>query len=129
MNRIVDPEGMPPAVGFSHATESTGERVLWVAGQTGHRPDGSIEADMVEQFRQALANVAACLGEAGYPPSSLVRMVIYTTDMAEYRRNLEPIGEAYRDVFGRHYPAMALLGVSELFDPAATVEVVSTAVV
>jgi enamine deaminase RidA (YjgF/YER057c/UK114 family) len=129
MNRVIDPEGLPPAVGFSHAIESVGGRVLWIAGQTGHRGDGSIDTEIVEQFRQALANVASCLVEAGYPPESVVRMVIYATDVGEYRRQLGPIGEAYREVFGRHYPAMALLGVTELFDPAARVEVVCTAVV
>ncbi len=127
MNRMIDPNGLPPAVGFSHAAESAGDRVLWIAGQTGHRQDGSIDEGMVEQFRQALANVSGCLGAAGFPPDSVVRMVIYTTDVEQYRLELEPIGEAYRATFGRHYPPMALIGVTELFDPAARIELVCTA--
>lgn len=128
MIRLLDPDGLPPAVGFSHAVVATGQRILYVAGQTGHRPDGSIDADLVDQFRQATRNVAICLEAAGFPTDSVARLVIYTTHVAEYRSALEPIGEAYREVFGRHYPAVALLGVAELFDPAARVELVCTAV-
>jgi enamine deaminase RidA (YjgF/YER057c/UK114 family) len=129
MNRIFNPDGLPEPVGFSHAVESDGSRVLYVAGQTGHRVDGSIDEDLVDQFRQALAAVARCMQEAGFPPESLARMTIYTTDVAGYRSSLGPIGAAYREVFGRHFPAMALFGVTELFDPAAKVELVCTAAV
>jgi enamine deaminase RidA (YjgF/YER057c/UK114 family) len=129
MNRIFNPDGLPEPVGFSHAVESDGSRVLYVAGQTGHRVDGSIDEDLIDQFRQALAAVARCMQEAGFPPESLARMTIYTTDVAGYRSSLGPIGAAYREVFGRHFPAMALFGVTELFDPAAKVELVCTAAV
>lgn len=128
MIRLVNPDGLPEPRGFSHAVESTGERTLWVAGQTGDRSDGTLSQGLVEQFRQALENVSACMTEAGFPPESLARMVIYTTDVAGYRRSLGPLGAAYRAVFGHHYPAIALLGVTELFDPAAEVELVCTAV-
>lgn len=127
MNRLLNPDGLPEPVGFSHAVETSGERTLYVAGQTGHRADGSIADDLVDQFRQALVNVATCLEEAGFPPESMVRMLIYTTDLAGYRAARKPVGRVYREVFGRHYPAMALIGVTELFDPAARVEVVATA--
>ena len=128
MNRHIDPDGLPEPKGFSHAVEATGEKTLYIAGQTGHRADGTIDDGLVDQFRQALANVALCLDEAGFPPGSVVQMHIYTTDVAAYRADLEPIGEAYREVFGRHFPAMALFGVAELFDPAARIELVCTAV-
>lgn len=128
MSRLINPEGLPAPVGFAHAVEATTGRTLYVAGQTGHRGDGSIADGLVDQFRQAVENVAACLDEAGFAPDSLVRLHIYTTVVEEYRHALGPIGEAYRDVIGRHYPAMALFGVAELFDPAAKVELVATAV-
>ncbi len=128
MSRLINPEGLPDPVGFSHAVEASPGRTLYVAGQAGHRGDGSIAQGLVDQFRQAVANVAACLDRAGYNTESLVRLHIYTTVVEEYRRSLGPIGEAYRQVFGRHYPAMALFGVTELFDPAAKVELVATAV-
>lgn len=128
VNRLLNPDGLPEPVGFSHAVESSGGRTLYVAGQTGHRTDGSLPHDLVDQFRQALVNVATCLEEAAFSTDSLVRLLIYTTDVAAYRAELKPIGRVYREVFGRHYPAMALFGVSDLFDPAAKVELVATAV-
>lgn len=128
MNRIVNPEGLPEPVGFSHAVETDGSRVLYVAGQTGRRADGTIDDDLVGQFRQALAAVAACMRETGFPPESLARLSIYTTDVAGYRASLGPLGAAYREVFGRHFPAIALFGVAELFEADASVELVATAV-
>lgn len=128
MSRLVNPDDLPEPRGFSHAVESDGDRTLWIAGQTGELADGTLPEGLVDQFRQALANVEACLDEAGFPTDSVVRMVIYTTDLGAYRRSLAPLGEAYRQVFGRHYPAMALIGVAELFDPAAKVELLCTAV-
>lgn len=128
MSRLVNPDDLPEPRGFSHAVESDGDRTLWIAGQTGELADGTLPEGLVDQFRQALANVEACLDEAGFPTDSVVRMVIYTTDLGAYRRSLAPLGEAYRQVFGRHYPAMALIGVTELFDPAAKVELLCTAV-
>lgn len=128
MNRIFNPDGLPEPVGFSHAVATDGSRVLFLAGQTGRRADGSIDDDLVGQFRQALAAVAVCMEEAGFPAESLARMMIYTTDVAGYRESLGPIGAAYREVFGRHFPAMALFGVTELFEADASVELVATAV-
>lgn len=128
MNRIFNPDGLPEPVGFSHAVATDGSRVLFLAGQTGRRADGSIDDDLVGQFRQALAAVAVCMEEAGFPAESLARMMIYTTDVAVYRESLGPIGAAYREVFGRHFPAMALFGVTELFEADASVELVATAV-
>lgn len=128
MNRLVNPDDLTPPVGFSHAVETTAGRTLYIAGQTGHHADGTIEPGLVDQYRQALASVTRCMQEAGFPPESLVRMVIYTTDVEGYRQNLKPLGQAYRQAFGKHFPAMALFGVTELFDPAAHIELVCTAV-
>jgi enamine deaminase RidA (YjgF/YER057c/UK114 family) len=128
-HHLFDPEGMPPAVGFSYGAIAARGRLLHVAGLTGHEADGSIADDLVEQFANACESVARVISEAGGDPSDLVSMTIYTTDIEGYRSRLGPIGEAYRAVFGRHYPPMALLGVSELFDPKASVELVCVAVV
>jgi len=128
-HHLFDPDGLPPAVGFSYGAVSAGGRLLHIAGLTGHRADGSISDDLVEQFFAACESVAKVVGEAGGDPSDLISMTIYTTDIGTYRSRLGPIGEAYRSVFGRHYPPMALIGVSELFDPNARVELVCVAVV
>lgn len=128
-HRLFDPPGMPPAVGFSYGAVAAEGRVLHIAGLTGHRADGAIAGDLVDQFGTACESVATVILEAGGQPSDLVAMTIYTTDMEGYRQNLRPLGERYRNVFGRHYPPMALFGIDELFDPEAVVELVCVAVV
>lgn len=128
-HRLLDPEGLPPARGFSYGALAAEGRVLNIAGMTGHRSDGTIAAGLVDQFGAACASVARVIEEAGGEPSDVVSMLIYTTDIQGYRDQLETIGEAYRTVFGKHYPPMALFGISELFDPAAKVELVCMALV
>jgi enamine deaminase RidA (YjgF/YER057c/UK114 family) len=83
----------------------------------------------VEQFDHAAANVVTALEAAGARPEDLVSLQIFVTDAVEYRSSLQPIGEAWRERFERHYPAMALFEVAGLFDPAAKVELVGIAVV
>jgi enamine deaminase RidA (YjgF/YER057c/UK114 family) len=128
-HRNVNPDTLPPPSGYSHATVAAPGRVVHVGGQTGHRADGSIDDDLVAQFDQAARNVAEAVDAAGGSPEHVVRMIIYVTDLDGYRKSLGPIGEAYRRSMGKHYPAMALIGVSELFDPRAKVELVATAVI
>jgi enamine deaminase RidA (YjgF/YER057c/UK114 family) len=126
-HRFLDPEEMIPARGFSHGAVVGGGGTLHIAGQTGHYPDLTIDAGLVEQFAQACRSVMRVIEEAGGRPDDLVSMTIFTTDVQAYRDNLGPIGAAYREVFGKHYPPMALIGVSELLDPEAVVELVCVA--
>jgi enamine deaminase RidA (YjgF/YER057c/UK114 family) len=128
-HHLFNPEGMPPASGFSYGALSEGGRLVHVAGITGHAADGSIGVDLVDQFGTACAGVARVISEAGGSPSDLVSLTIYTTDIETYRARPKELGVCYRDVFGRHYPPMALFGVSELFDPRALIELVAVAVV
>lgn len=128
-HHLFNPDGLSPAVGFSHGALPAEGNTLYIAGQTGHRADGAIEDGLVEQFSAACGAVAEVIREAGGDPSDLVSMTIYTTEIDLYRSSLEPLGAAYRDVFGRHFPPMALIGVSELFDVKAKVELVCVAVV
>lgn len=128
-HELFNPEGMPQARGFSYGAVSASGRVLHIAGLTGHHDDESIDDNLVDQFGVACASVARVIEEAGGEPSDMVSMTIYTTDIDDYRTNLRQLGEAYRSVFGKHYPPMALFGISELFDPAANVELVCVAVV
>jgi enamine deaminase RidA (YjgF/YER057c/UK114 family) len=104
-------------------------RTVYLAGQTAQRPDGRIVAGTIaEQFDLAARNVVLALEAAGAHPQDLVSMQIFVTDIAEYRESAKVIGEAYRRHFGRHYPAMVLLEVRRLFDPAAKVELMCIAV-
>lgn len=128
-HEIRNPETLAPAQGFSHAVIAQAGRTVYLAGQTAQRHDGSIVgATMAEQFEVAAGNVVAALDAAGAHPQDLVSIQIFVTDITEYRRSAKEIGDAYRRHFGRHYPAMALLEVSRLWDPKALVELMCIAV-
>ncbi len=128
-HELFDPDHLPPARGFSYGALPAEGRLLHIAGLTGHRADESIAEGVVEQFAEACRSVARVIEEAGGSPTDLVSMTIYTTAIDDYRGSLGVIGAAYREVFGKHFPPMALIGVAELFDPKALVELVCEAVV
>lgn len=126
---FVNPAELPEAVGFSHAAVVEPGRLIFLAGQAGHRTDGTIAEDLLDQFAQSCRNVALALEGAGAATTDLVSLHIFVTEVAAYRSLRRELGEAYREVFGRHFPPMALFGVRELFDPAARVELVGMAVI
>jgi len=128
-HQFLNPGDMAPAKGFSHGAMPGEGRTLYIAGQTGHHPDLTIDVGLVDQFARACQSVARVIAEAGGEPGDLVSMTIYTTDVPGYRDDLKPIGVAYRDVFGKHFPPVALIGVAGLFDPKAVVELVCVAVI
>jgi enamine deaminase RidA (YjgF/YER057c/UK114 family) len=126
---VVAPELAEP-VGFAHAVVAAPGRTVYLGGQTAQGPNGQIVGETVpEQFDVAAGNVVAALWAAGGSPGHLVSLIIYVTDVPAYRAALKELGPLYRKHFGRHYPAVALLGVAELFDPAARLELVATAVI
>ena len=86
-------------------------------------------ATMAEQFDQAAANLMTALRAAGGLPEHLVSLQVFVTAVAEYKASLHELGDTWRRHFGRHYPAMGLFGVTELFDPAAKVELMGVAVI
>ena len=129
-HEILNPSTLAKPIGFSHAVAATTGRTVYIGGQVAHDVDGNIVGEtMAEQFGQAARNVVAALDAAGGSPEHLVSMQIFVTDVAEYRASLSELSEAYRESFGRHYPAVALFGVEELMDPAAKVELVCIAVI
>lgn len=128
-HRNINPDSLPPPSGYAHATVAGAGTAVYLGGQAGHRPDGSIAEDLVEQFDQACSNVLEALRAAGGRPEHLVHLTIYATDVGEYRGRLRELGQAWRRQFGKHYPAMALIGATELFDADARVELVGVAVV
>lgn len=124
----VNPPGLPAAIGFSHAARLAPGGLVVVAGQVAHDGDGEIRAaTMADQFGIAVTNFAAALAEAGATVADLAWIQIFVTDMDAYRRNLKEIGEHYRRAIGRTYPPMALLGVQELFDERAMIEMMGFA--
>lgn len=127
---IHNPDTLPPPLGFAHALVPAEGRTVYLGGQAGHRADGTlVEGGLAAQFDQACVNVVAALEAAGARPEHLVSLLIFVTDVAAYRDGLREVGEAYRRHFGKHYPAMALVGTTELFDPHAVVELVGVAVI
>ena len=129
-HRIVPvPELMEPA-GFAHAILAAPGHTVHLAGQTAHGDDGVVQGStLVEQFDAAAWNVVTALRAAGAAPGHLVSMIIFVTDVAEYRASVRALLPVWRKHFGRYYPAAALIGVAELVDPAAKVELVCTAVI
>jgi enamine deaminase RidA (YjgF/YER057c/UK114 family) len=130
-NEIVTAPELAPPVGFAHAVVGTpGGRTVHLGGQTALGPDGRIRGEtLVEQFDVAAGNVLAALRAAGGTPDHLVQMLVFVTDVAEYKASRRELGEVWKRRFGRRYPAMGLFGVTALFDERARVELVATAVI
>ncbi len=131
-------DGLPVAVnpprlgrprGYSHGMLApAGARLLFVAGQVGWDDEQQLVGEgFVEQFARALANVVAVVRAAGGGPEHLVRLTIYVVDKQEYLAATTELGAAYREIMGRHYPAMALVEVQALLEPGARVEIEGTA--
>lgn len=130
-HRLVNPPGLAPPIGFSHAVAAAPGRVVYLGGQAGLDGEGFVDptSGLVEQFDLALANLVTTLRAAGAAPEHLVTLTVYATDADQYRAGLRELGAVYRKHLGRHYPAMAFFEVKGLFDPAALVEVTGIAVV
>ncbi|NDL59356.1 RidA family protein [Phytoactinopolyspora mesophila] len=130
-HEIIQPAELARPSGFSHAVVSTGGRTVWLAGQTALDADGHIVApgDVVAQFDRALSNLLIALEAAGGRADHLVTMTTYIVDMEDYRAHARELGAVWRRLIGTHYPAMAGIGVSRLWDADALVEVSGVAVV
>lgn len=127
-HRELHPASWKKAVGYANGILAEG-RMVFVGGQIGWNADQVFEAkDLAGQVRQTLENIVAVLAEAGGRPEHIVRMTWYVVDKQDYLANLKGIGEAYRAVIGRHYPAMAMVQVVALIEDEARVEIEATAV-
>ncbi len=127
--QTVNPTSWPRPRGYANGILATGP-TLFVAGQIGWTPEGVFEKkDFIGQFDQALANVLAVVEAAGGGATSVVRMTVYVTDLDAYRKALSSIGEVWKRRLGRHFPAMALVGVAGLVEKEALVEIEATAII
>jgi enamine deaminase RidA (YjgF/YER057c/UK114 family) len=126
---VLHPKSWKPALGYSNGIAAEG-RMIFTGGMVGWTGDQRFESDdFVDQVRQALQNIMAVLAEGGAGPEHIVRLTWYVTDRHEYLSRLKDLGRAYREVLGRHYPAMALVQVVALVEDRAKVEIEATAVI
>jgi enamine deaminase RidA (YjgF/YER057c/UK114 family) len=129
MNRLLQPPGWPRPKGYANGVAARGTMVF-VAGQIGWTPDGVFEVtDLPGQARQAFLNTAAVLAEGGAEPEHMVRQTWYVTDKRAYLDNAREVGAAYREVFGKSFPAMAVVEVTALMEDQAMIEIETTAVI
>jgi enamine deaminase RidA (YjgF/YER057c/UK114 family) len=129
-HRIVNPGDLLEPKGFAHAVVAAPGRTVYLAGQTAHDAEGRVRGETIaEQLDAAAGNLLRALEAAGGRPEYVVSLQVFVTDVAEYRASLRELAGVWRRRFGRHYPAMALLEVNGLVDPAARVEIMGVAVI
>ena len=122
------PAGWKQPKGYANGIKTRGE-LIFVGGQIGWDAQERLAEGFLAQTRQALADIVAVLAEGGATPEHVVRLTWYVKDIDAYRRSLREVGAAYREIMGRHYPAMTLFQVNDLLEPGALIEIEATAVV
>ncbi|MFL6276837.1 MAG: RidA family protein [Blastocatellia bacterium] len=121
---FINPESLGAPRGYNNGVLIAGGKLLFVAGQIAWNSEQRIVSDdFIEQFAQALGNVIAVVRAAGGTASDIAQLRVYVTDKRAYMTNLKQIGTAYRELMGRHYPAMALVEVTALVEDLAQVEI------
>ncbi len=127
--KVINPSALGAARGYSNGVAASGQ-TIYIAGQIGWDAQQKLVSDkFVEQLRQVLVNIVAVLEAAGASPEHLVRMTWYVKDKREYQNSQSEIGTVYREIIGRHFPAMSLFQVSDLLEDGALVEIEATAVI
>lgn len=122
------PDGWSRPSGYSNGIYADGPQVF-VAGMIGWDEDGKFGEGFIEQFEQVLRNTLAVLKEGGAKPRDIVRMTWYIKGLDEYRANIKDVGRVYREIMGKNFPAMAVVGVADLVEAKALVEIETTAVI
>ena len=129
MHKTLLPDGWPRPKGYANGIVAHGDSIIFCGGQIGWTSDEQFEHhDFVGQVRQALENVVAVLASADAGPEHITRMTWYVTSREQYMEDLAAVGRAYRDVIGKHFPAMSVVEVSALIESEALVEIEVTAV-
>jgi len=127
---IINPEALGAPRGYSNGVLFEGGSLLFVAGQIGwDRESRIVSDDFADQFAQALENVLSVVREAGGGPENIGRLLIFVTNKEEYSSQLRAVGVAYRQLMGKHFPAMTLVEVSSLLERLAKVEIEALAVI
>jgi enamine deaminase RidA (YjgF/YER057c/UK114 family) len=128
-HEFLHPRNWKPALGYANGVAASG-RMIFCGGLIGWNAQQEFESDdFIYQVRQTLRNIVAVLAEGGATPEHIVRLTWYVTDKAEYLARLKELGRVYREIIGKHFPAMALVQVVALVEDRAKVEIEATAVV
>ena len=125
---FLQPEGWARAKGYANGVVAEG-RLIILGGQIGWNSNQEFESEQfIPQFRQTLTNIVTLLAEAGAGPENLVRLTWFITDRDAYLDSQKAMGEVYRDIIGRNYPAMSVVQVVRLIEARALIEIEATAV-
>jgi enamine deaminase RidA (YjgF/YER057c/UK114 family) len=114
----VQPRTLPKPTGYSYGYEVKHGRLVFIAGQVARDEKNAVVGggDIVAQFRQVCRNIQTVMSAAGGDMTDVVKLTIYVLDAADYKAHLREIGGVYREYFGKHFPAMTLVGARDLFD-------------
>ena len=128
MIKLTNPPHWPTPKGYSNAVVARGD-IVFVAGQIGWKDGTFVEKGLVGQLRQTLINIGEALEASGAKLTDIARMTWFVTDRSEYVTNLKEIGAVYREVMGKHFPAMSVVEVKSLMEAEAKIEIEATAVI
>jgi enamine deaminase RidA (YjgF/YER057c/UK114 family) len=128
---LINPGGLESPIGYSHIAKITGGKVVHIAGQAPFNDEGEVvgKGDFVAQFAQVIRNLKIAIEAVGGLPNQYAVLTIYITNLNAYWDNKKPLGFAYREVFGKYFPAITLVEVSRLYNPDCMIEISGIAVV
>ena len=128
---LVNPTDLESPVGYAHIAKITGGTVIHVAGQAPFNDRGEVvgKGDFVAQFIQVMRNLKTAVEAIGGKPTQYATLTIYITNLEAYWNNKKPLGSAYREVFGKYFPAITLVEVKRLYNPDCMIEISGVAVI
>jgi len=128
---LLNPSGLERPVGYAHVAKVASGKVVFVAGQAPFDATGGVvgKGDFVGQFRQVMHNLKLAVEGAGGKPTQFAVLTMYLTDLPAYLANKKALGAAYREVFGKHFPAITLVEVKSLYHPDCMIEISGVAVI
>jgi enamine deaminase RidA (YjgF/YER057c/UK114 family) len=128
---LLNPEGLERPVGYAHVAKVSGGKIVHVAGQAPFDQKGQVigKGDFVAQFGQVIRNLKTAVEAAGGRPDQYAVLTIYVADLQAYLNNKKSLGQAYREVFGKYFPAITLVEVKSLYNPDCLIEISGIAVI
>jgi len=128
---LLNPEGLESPVGYAHVAKITGGKIIHVAGQAPFNANGEVvgRGDLAAQFSRVMQNLKTAVEAAGGRANDYAVLTIYITDLQAYWNNKQPLGAAYREVFGKYFPAITLVEVTRLYNPDCMIEISGVAVI